>query len=173
MHPYVANLISKLGIDPKSKPEDIKADLMERPLDTIWRALCGLANAASYAGEERWLCAIATEVKMAQQPKELKKPTDPYWSLWGRLKSEERQITDIRELDNYIVEKFGSQLSEEIEDQYSSNRLPQTKFRCRLVGDTILVGSVWKLVRGDVHAVNFLRKFDTDADYRAAQQQNP
>ena len=86
------------------------------------------------------------------RPKPPLKPVDPYWSLWGCLKSQDRRWRVIEESDDM---KAGG----------------GWRYKCAVAAHIVVnpPNSSWKTniakkVKDDRHAVNCLRKLDTDPD---------
>lgn len=101
-------------------------------------------------------------------------PKDPYWSLWGKLKARhERDLDHEREIDEVLEEGCSrtDYLAEEIAEQYQEDRavlrLPTRGTVLDYDGRYLYVGGdgVRKAVRNAQHAVNTLRKLDTDDAY--------
>ena len=110
------------------------------------------------------------------QPKPPPKPVDPYWSLWGRLKSQNRRSKAIEESDDMEAGggwRYKCAVAAQDEVDAEEYHLPVTGLSVSYNGEDIVVSapnSSWtsnivKKIKDDRHAVNFLRKLDTDADY--------
>lgn len=99
------------------------------------------------------------------------KAPDPYWSLWGRLKAQHRRD----EADERRVQEAGQTggldevcVIEEVQSRPRTPlRLPHRPYKVEYNGVSLIVGGVAKTITSDAHAVNTLRKLDTDDTYLA------
>lgn len=99
-------------------------------------------------------------------------PADPYWSLWGKLKARLERDRDVQE-EIEVFEEPGvnlfDQIAGEIEADYRGKRqtllLPLRNLPVEYDGVHLEIAGRRKAVRGDSHAVNALRKIDTDDSY--------
>jgi hypothetical protein len=98
---------------------------------------------------------------------------DPYWSLWGRLKSlsrEEarlaRQIEAALEDDGFSAECALENIEYRQEElDRRTPLLPVRRVEVHYDGAALWIGQRKKRVNGDAHAVNALRKLDTNEGY--------
>ncbi len=94
------------------------------------------------------------------------KPVDPYWSLWGKLKSRVRKDHEAGEMPD-----VGGGVVGEAGITYYENRaplkLPKRGIAVDYDGKSLLILGREKPVNGDHHAVNALRKLDNDDGYFA------
>ena len=90
---------------------------------------------------------------------------DPYWSLWGKLKSYERktvEIDSVYDREFRVADEFAGALA----DGLGTLTLLKRKLEVVLsAGQIFVAGCKIKTVNGDQHAVNYLRKIDTDDSY--------
>ena len=109
------------------------------------------------------------------RPKPPLKPVDPYWSLWGCLKSQDRRWRVIEESDDMEAGggwRYKCAVAAQEEVEAERHDLPVTGLSVSYDGEHIVVNppnSSWKTniakkVKDDRHAVNCLRKLDTDPD---------
>ncbi len=114
------------------------------------------------------------------KPKPPGRSVDPYWSLWGRLKSQHRRLKAIETSDD--MEAGGGwwykcAVAEHEEVEAEEYHLPATGVLVNYDGECIILyapnpswsGNIVKSINGDSHAVNFLRKVDTDPEYLKLQ----
>lgn len=174
MHQYIKRLIGELNIPPDVILDKNETQALAILRSTTWKALCALASTWGYAGDERWLAALAQKVKREQKLQE-KPQADPYWSLWGKLKAARNRIQAANNEASSLLDEGITRyddLAEAIkrdatEEAYLT--LPNRRLSVTLEGMTLTVTvsgqTIVKRVKGDLHAVNFLRKLDSDDSY--------
>lgn len=172
MHQYVVKLIDDLGLADAVAAQDIPAITARLAATDKWRQLCELANAA-YCSESKWLRQLAAAEKIRRKPPTPAPKTskDPYWSLWGRLKV--RAVKDDRIeaacMDDDVLDAVATELATEWYDDRPTLRLPVRGVAIESDGKSIwLAGTAHaKPIKSDSHAVNTLRKLDTNDFYFA------
>lgn len=98
---------------------------------------------------------------------------DEYWSIWGKIKSAARRSANVQDMYEDAGEAGGlfrhviEERAAENENNIPDVTLPKRGVSVWLVGhDEICVGDTYrKIIRNDAHAVNTLRKLDTDDVY--------
>ena len=89
--------------------------------------------------------------------------TDPYWSLWGKLKSRLRRDQLVQDEAETLMEPGVNLLDEiagELLDEHRVRRdalvLPTRKVPVEYDGTHLIIGSQRKRINSDAHAVNSL-----------------
>jgi hypothetical protein len=107
------------------------------------------------------------------------KAPDPYWSLWGRLKSRHgkdeavrEEVNDLPDVGSRFYDEMAAEIQEDHEHDRRVPRLPRRKVELDYDGRNLRIllpglEEVAKPVHSDTHAVNTLRKLDTDDAYYA------
>lgn len=116
----------------------------------------------------------ALDARRNARPAPTERHIDPYWSLWGRIKSDERRLQrandmhrDADEIDGYIGDCLHEKANEieQLVDEGQCLPIRRLTVSVDLATNIISVGGIDKKYRSDSHAVNFLRKLDTDDSY--------
>lgn len=125
------------------------------------------------AGLDKLLRDIAA--RREAKEREPAHPPDPYWSLWGRLKARHDRHKAVRDRADRLYEdgvRFLDTLAGEIieREQETLRLLPALCLPIRGTevgydGEALLIAGRRKPVKNDRHAVNALRKLDTDDAY--------
>jgi hypothetical protein len=104
------------------------------------------------------------------------KSVDPYWSLWGRLKSQHRRLKAIETSDDMEAGgglRYKCAVADYEDVEAEEYHLPVSGVSVSYDGECVVLfapdpswaSNIVKSVKSDSHAVNFLRKMDIDAEY--------
>lgn len=130
------------------------------------------AKLAGYKLAPRQLALVnarLTDLDARRAAKESAQPKDHYWSLWGTLKARHRRDEAAEEEFSEALE-HGSFVAECVAEYHDARRrpapvLPNRRIRVEYDGEALVIGGRRKPVKNDAHAVNTLRKLDTDDAY--------